>query len=136
MGRAEMRRQQRETRRDMVASVPYKDREIFSKIQNGRLTADDLERMEKLGYEKGYKTAGVVAAENTMRNCYAAAALAIQECYPGISQDDVCRFLTCMDEKAAYALDAMDTVEKVWQELGIELCFRDPMERIKRKEAV
>ena len=136
MGRAEERAQRRRDRQVMVASVPYKDREMFSKIQNNRITADDLERVEKLGYERGYRTAGVVAAENTMRNCYAAAALAMQECYPGISQDDVCRFLTCMDEKAAYALDSMESVMKVFEATGIELNFRDPMERVKRKEAV
>lgn len=134
MGREERRREQKRIRREAVESVSYKDRELFSKIRNGRVTAEDMEWIEKIGFDKGVKAVGVAAAENTMKSCYAAAALALAEQFDA-DQDTVCSFLQCMDRKVAFSLDSEEVMQQVFDELNISLNFKKTMDRITRKAA-
>ena len=133
MGRAEKRRQSRIDRQNTYDSIPVRERELYSKVANGRITGADLERLEQNAYEKGYMTAGVTAAENTMMICYAAAAKALKEIRPETNQNDVTEFLTCMDRHAAYGTDSMEAVREVLDEFGILLAFDDPVERVQQK---
>lgn len=135
MGREERRKEEKRLRREAMESVPYKDRELVSKIRNGRVTAEDMEQMEKIGYEKGVRAVGVATAENTMKSCYAAAALALSEQF-GADQDTICSFLQCMDSKVAFSLDSAEVMQRVLDELNISLNFKRTMDRITRKAAV
>lgn len=100
------------------------DNEVFARIQRNGITIDDLDRAGKEGYHDGAK----IAAENTMRNIYAAVALVMHEKY-GFGKKRLMDVLNAVDEKVIYALDGREMVQRVWDETGLEMTFDgDPLE--------
>lgn len=140
--RMNQREKQREQRKDDVRafwSLPQAEREriasedaYLSKIQRNGITIEDLDRAGKEGYNDGAR----IAAENTMRNIYAAVALVMHENY-GFGKKRCMDVLNAVDQKVMYALDSKEMIQQVWDDLKIKMTFDgDPLEeRITEKGA-
>jgi len=108
------------------------DNEQLNRIQRNGITIDDLDRAGRQGYQDGAR----IAAENTMRNIYAAVALVMHENY-GFGKKRCMDVLNAVDQKVMYALDSKEMIQQVWDDLKIKMTFDgDPLEeRITEKGA-
>lgn len=108
------------------------ENEQLRSIQRNGITIDDLDRAGRQGYQDGAR----IAAENTMRNIYAAVALVMHENY-GFGKKRCMDVLNAVDQKVMYALDSKEMIQQVWDDLKIKMTFDgDPLEeRITEKGA-
>lgn len=108
------------------------DDNTLSRIQKNGITIDDLDNAAQEGYRDGAK----VGAENTFKNIYAAIALVMKEKH-GFGKKRIRELLNAIDEKVMYALDSKEMVQKVWEEIGLQMSFSGDTfdERIQEKES-
>ena len=107
------------------------DDNTMSRLQRNGITVDDLDRAGQEGFRDGAK----VGAENTFKNIYAAIALVMKEKH-GFGKKRIKELLNAIDEKVMYALDSKEMVQKVWEEIGLQMSFSGDTfdERIQDKE--
>lgn len=136
------REKSREDRKKAVAdfmSLPVAERQRrieddarIASLQRNGITIEDLDKSYHEGYDEGAR----IAAENTLKNIFAAVALVLHEDYD--FDDNRCMdVLNAIDQKVIYALDSREMVQQVWDDLSIEMRFDgNPLdERIVEKEA-
>ena len=106
-----------------------RDNEIFRRISRNGITLDDLKYAEDEGYKRGFN-AGI---ENTMRTCYAAICLALNELH-GFGSERCRRVLNNVDDKVVMALTSDDVIQEVFDRMGLKIDFHaGPLEeRIER----
>lgn len=97
-------------------------------IERNGITIADLEAEYKKGYDAGYDT----AAEPMYKYMMAAICLALRELH-GWGKKRIMEVLTKVDEKVLYALPSDDVVGEVFDQIGLELIFKDPVERVREK---
>lgn len=124
MNRADRRKQARQEKKIKRPSyhglsVERRREQLF---QNG-ITLQDLDNAFHDGFEKGYS----LGRDNTLKMCYAAVCLACQD-ETDFDRDKIITVLQCMDSKVAYALDNEELINKVLDDLGIELSFSEALE--------
>ena len=136
------REKAREAKKDAVAAFwalspeerqkRMEDNEYINRIQRNGITIEDLNRAGQEGYREGAKT----AADNTLRNIYAAVALVAHEKY-GFGKKRCMALLNAVDEKVMYAIDSKEMVQQVYDDLGIVMTLDgDPLEeRVREKGA-
>ena len=134
----EQGRQQRQQAIDAFWRLPPEERaqriadnETFKRIQRNGITIEDLDK----SYHEGYDDGARIAAENTLKNIFAAVALVLHEDYD--FDDNRCMdVLNAIDQKVIYALDSREMVQQVWDDLGIEMTFSGDMftDRVYKKE--
>lgn len=123
MNRADRRRQAKQAK--PIKRPAYHglsaDRKKEQLFRNG-ITADDLDREHKAGFEAGWKAAN----RFTYRMCYAAAALALRGLYEGkgrFGKKRIERFLRAMDNTVCYGISCEEEIDRVFTEIGIEMNF-------------
>lgn len=106
----------------------YRDNAIFDRISKNGITIEDVKQAEDKAYQDGYK-AGL---EATMRMCYAASCLALNELH-GFGQKRCKDVLNAIDEKVCYALTSKELVDEVFDRMNLQIEFKDdiPGERVK-----
>lgn len=107
-----------------------KDEAMVQRICQNGITIDDLDRVGQESYNEGAKQ----GAENTMKCVYAAVALVMHEKY-GFGKKRCLDVLNAIDEKVIYALTTKEMVQRVWDEIGLEISFDGDAldERVKEK---
>ena len=140
--RANEREQKRQANKDAMTAywnLPEEERrrrvqnnEYIQRMERNGITIEDVNRAAQEGYQDGAK----IAADNTMRNIYAAIALVMHENY-GFGKKRCMDVLRAVDEKVMYAIDSKEMVQQVFDELKIKMTFDgDPLdERIVDEEA-
>lgn len=88
-------------------------------VKNG-IRIEDLKR----SWDEGFRVGFYHTSDHLMHTAYAAACLAAKEVL-GLEQDKIVELVTCMDRHVTYSLTSEDIVEQTYDELGIELDFRD-----------
>ena len=109
----QMRRQQ--ARQKMQEWVRDGTAERVRKLSVNGITADDLEKARKDGYEEGY----LYASENFFKQMYAAIAKELLEA--GNDTDEIVSFLHGVDHRFSVIFDADDEIEDVYNEIGVRL---------------
>ena len=107
------------------------DNEAFQRINKNGITIEDLKKAEDQGRTDGYK----VGKEETLIICYAAFILALNELH-GFDSEQCMELLNLVDEKVTYTLTSADTIQEVYETMGLTLNFAETMpgERIQEKE--
>ena len=107
------------------------DNEAFQRINKNGITIEDLKKAEDQGRTDGYK----VGKEETLIICYAAFILALNELH-GFDPEQCMELLNLVDEKVTYTLTSADTIQEVYETMGLTLNFAETMpgERIQEKE--
>lgn len=104
---------------------------VMERLQRNGITVDDL----KANYDKGWDAGFRVAAEPTIKACYAAICLAASELY-GFGQKRCCDLLNAVDQKIIYSLSSQDVIDEVLHKLGLEIDFKEAIDdRITLKKA-
>lgn len=95
-------------------------------IRNG-ITQKDLDQMYEKGFKDGYKIAG----ENAIQSIYAGCAKVLSDA--GNPKDDVLDFLKSVDDFVLASLGSEDDLKQLLDEYGIELEFKETLERVQQK---
>lgn len=99
-----------------------RDNEAFQRISKNGITLEDVRNAETEAFNKGVN----VGIENTMRTCYAAICMALQERY-GFGRKRCKDVLNDVDEKITMSLTSEEAIQEVYDRMGLEIVFRDSM---------
>lgn len=107
------------------------DNAAFQRIQKNGITLEDVKRAEEKSYAQGVQ-AGI---ENTMKTCYAAICLALNELH-GFGTKRCKDVLNAVDGKVVMALTSDEAVDEVYRRMGLVIRFdAGPLEeRIEENE--
>lgn len=100
------------------------------------LTPRDLEERKRLlrkAMAEGEENARNQEIEYSFRCIYAAVLLAAQEVY-GFGHKRAWRLLKRADEIICTALDSEEIIREVWERMGLEINFREGVDRIREVE--
>ena len=100
------------------------------------LATRDLEERKRLlakAMANSEKEARNQAVEYCFHSIYAAVLLAAQEVY-GFGHKRAWRLLKRVDEIVCTALDSEEVIREVWERMGLEINFREGVERIREVE--
>lgn len=105
-----------------------RDNEAFQRISKNGITLEDMKRAEDESYQRGVN----VGIENTMKTCYAAICLALNELH-GFGTKRCKDVLNAVDEKVTMALTSQEAIQEVYDRMGLEIKFKGDAceERIK-----
>lgn len=120
MRRKAEREQKAEKQRQAAAILATKDLE-----ERKRLLAKAMADSEKEARNQ--------AVEYCFHSIYAAVLLAAQEVY-GFGHKRAWRLLKRADEIICTALDSEEVIREVWERMGLEINFREGVERIREVE--
>lgn len=120
MRRKAEREQKAEKQRQATAILATKDLE-----ERKRLLAKAMADSEKEARNQ--------AVEYCFHNIYAAVLLAAQEVY-GFGHKRAWRLLKRADEIICTTLDSEEIIREVWERMGLEINFREGVERIREVE--
>ena len=125
MGEREQKREERQRQVDAFWVLSPQERaqrmadnEAFQRINRNGITIEDLRMAENQGYMNG-RNAGI---ENTMKTCYAAICLALNENH-GFDADQCQEFLNDVDQRITMALTGEDAINEVWEKMGLRINF-------------
>ena len=106
-----------------------KEQRMDALVKNG-ITIKDLEE----NYNKGYEAGFAVASGPVIKTCYAAVCLALNELH-GFGMKRCKDVLNLVDEKILLSLTSMETIEEVWQKIGLQIDFNEVVsDRITERE--
>ena len=94
------------------------DNEACQRIQTIGITLEDVKRAEERSYAQGMQ-AGI---ENTMKTCYAAICLALNELH-GFGTKRCKDVLNAVDEKVCMTLVSDDAIQEVFDRMKLEIRF-------------
>lgn len=94
------------------------DNAAFQRIQKNGITLEDVKRAEEKSYAQGVQ-AGI---ENTMKTCYAAICLALNELH-GFGTKRCKDVLNAVDEKVVMALTSDEAIQEVYDRMGLVIRF-------------
>lgn len=100
------------------------------------LATKDLEERKRLlakAMADSEKEARNQAVEYCFHSIYAAVLLAAQEVY-GFGHKRAWRLLKRVDEIVCTALDSEEVIREVWERMGLEINFREGVDRIREVE--
>lgn len=100
------------------------------------LATRDLEERKRLlakAMANSEKEARNQAVEYCFHSIYAAVLLAAQEVY-GFGHKRAWRLLKRVDEIVCTALDSEEVIREVWERMGLEINFREGVDRIREVE--
>ena len=120
MRRKAEREQKAEKQRQAAAILATKDLE-----ERKRLLAKAMEDSEKEARNQ--------AVEYCFHSIYAAVLLAAQEVY-GFGHKRAWRLLKRVDEIVCTALSSEEVIREVWERMGLEINFREGIDRIREVE--
>ena len=106
-----------------------KEQRMDALVKNG-ITIKDLEE----NYNKGYEAGFAVASGPVIKTCYAAVCLALNKLH-GFGMKRCKDVLNLVDEKILFSLTSMETIEEVWQKIGLQIDFNEVVsDRITERE--
>lgn len=106
-----------------------KEQRMDALVKNG-ITIKDLEE----NYNKGYEAGFAVASGPVIKTCYAAVCLALNELH-GFGMKRCKDVLNLVDEKILFSLTSMETIEEVWQKIGLQIDYNEVVsDRITERE--
>lgn len=115
-----------EDKRNAMPEVYFREKvEAMEKLQRNGITVADLKENYDKGYTDGFKAAG----EPIVKGCYAAVCLALNDLH-GFGQKRCAAVLRSVDEHMRYSLTSQETIEEVWQRMGLRLEFKEVFDRI------
>ncbi len=122
MNRADRRKNKKALPR--MQRVLTKEQQVNALLRNG-ITPKDLEEQYARGRDDGIET--------TFKTVYAAVCLVLHE-LEGYGAKRCKRFLQRLDDTVINAFTSAETIDEVWQKIGLELEFHESFDRIQEVE--
>lgn len=89
------------------------------------MMAYNLQEKYKAGYTAGFRE----ASEPTLRSCFAAVCLALNDLH-GFGQARCANVLRAVDQHMTETLTSAEAIDEVWERMKLRLVFDDPFDRI------
>lgn len=103
---------------------------IFKKIEKNGITVEDLDKKYRIGLKEGIS----IGKMQTIKMCYAAICLSLKENF-GFGTKRCLKTLLDVDKHIMYDLSTYDAIERVWDEIGLQINFNEDFDdRIEEKE--
>ena len=125
-GEREREREQRRADAERFWQLPPEERarrladsELAQRIQRNGITLEDVKRAEEKSYAQGMQ-AGI---ESTMKTCYAAICLALNELH-GFGAKRCKEVLNAVDEKVCMTLVSDDAIQEVFDRMKLVIRFK------------
>ena len=112
-------------KRPQPASLPKSQEVMLQRLMKNGITVKDLENEWHKGHDAGRETA--------IKTCYAAVCLAAKEAFD-FDPQSAYKLLCVMDDHVCNTLSSIEAIDKVLDEMGINIRFREPFDRIEQKE--
>jgi len=106
-------------------SLPKSQEVMLRKFCQNGITPKDLENEWHKGHDAG--------RDSAIKTCYAAVCLAARD-ELGFGSKRAYRLLCAMDKHVCETLSSVEAIDKVFDEMGITIRFREPFDRIEQKE--
>ena len=106
-------------------SMPKSQELLIKRFEKNGITMKDLEREYYKGVDAG--------RDSSIKTCYAAVCLAAKECL-GFGAKRAYKLLCTMDRHVCETLSSAEAIDKVLDEMGITIRFRDPFDRVEQRE--
>ena len=97
------------------------------------ITPEDLRKAEDKAYKDGFDEGFKSASENIVRGIYAGICLALNDLY-GFGKKRCCDVLKAIDDLIIYQLDSEESINAVFDRMGLRINFKDPIDRIETVE--
>lgn len=110
-----------------VVQPTQTQRDVMRMYRHG-ITPEDLARVDKESFDRGFEQGKLFV----LKDCYAAAALAFRDMTGQTDKSVLCAFLQKIDHAVTYALTSGEIIDRVSDELGIVMDFKEtfPEDRI------
>lgn len=96
-------------------------------MKNG-LTPEDIDKAYREGFDEGF----AAASPECTRTMFAAVALALHEEY-GFGASRCMKVLQAVNNHIINTFDSTDAIDKVFQDLGLEIRLNDPLEPVREE---
>ena len=117
-----MTRQQKRQEERLIAKAEAKVRAAMQK-----------DPVVQMAYNMGYNAGSDHAVRYTIKDCYAAALLAMKE-IGNYGHKGGLKLMDRMDKIIAHRLTTEELIDQVYEEMGIRINFADPFDRIEEVE--
>lgn len=107
-------------------SLPKSQEKLLQRWYKNGITEKDVEKAHYEGIEVG--------RDSAIRTCYAAVCLAARDAL-GLDKKTAYKLLCAMDDHVCNTLSSLEAIDKVFEEMDIEIRFHgDPFNRVVQKE--
>lgn len=106
-------------------SLPLSQAKLLQRMYKNGITDKHLEENYYKGMDAG--------REEAIMTCYAAVCSAARDLL-GLDKQTVYDLLCKMDEHVCETMSSREAIDKVFDEMGITIRFREPFDRIEQKE--
>ena len=125
----------REQRRKALKDTPAYRRgasaeDLIRRMSKNGITPQEYDRARQKEREEGWHEGYQQGCEETIKMAYAAFCLALNDVY-GFGQKRCLEALLRADSILTTSLHSSETIQEVWDKMGLELEFSDPIERVK-----
>lgn len=117
------RAQRRKAKKQQHYNLPKSQEKLLAGFYKNGITEEDLKENWHLGHDAGRETA--------IKTCYAAVCLAAKEAF-GFGPQRAYKLLCTMDKHVLETLSSVEAIDRVFEEMGITIRFREPFDRIER----
>lgn len=100
---------------------------LIQQMSKNGITVEQYDNAREEEYNKGYMEGLKQGREDAAMQCYAACALAMKQVLR-FGKKRILRILRAMDDHVMYSFDGSESIEKVWEDCGIQMVFHnDPL---------
>lgn len=123
------RQQRRKAQKQLPKHAKLTPEQRTAALYKNGITVKDLEKNYDIGWHEGWHA----AVQHTFKTCYAAFILAMRRQHR-FGRFRCKRILKQADENVLNALTTEELIDQVWEEIGLQLDFKDSLDRIKEVE--
>ena len=128
----------REQRRKRLHDMPAYQRngaaDVIRQMAKNGITVQQYDEAREHEYKRGFSEGYTRGGEESMKMCYAEAAIAVHELY-GFGRKRAFDLLQKIDHIVMTELHSEDAINRALQEMDLHIDFYDPMERVKEGTA-
>ena len=106
-------------------SLPKSQEVMLKRMYQNGITLKDLEKEWHKGFDAG--------RDSSIKTCYAAVCLAAKETL-GFGSKRAFKLLCNMDKHVCETLSSAEAIDRVLDEMGITIRFREPFDRVEQHE--
>ena len=102
---------------------------FLARLAKNGITAEDYDRARQEEYDRGLREGHAQAAPSTFKTIYAAICLALNDMH-GFGRKRCCEVLLKVDNYVMQTLTSAESIQEVYDRMGLHIDFDEPFDRI------
>ena len=107
--------------------------ELIRQMSRNGITPEQYDKHGREEYERGLRQGYMDGGTESIKMVYAAVCLAARELH-GWGKERCYKLLARIDDHVTNHLHSSDAIDEVFREVGLQIDFRDPLEKVKEAE--